>query len=450
MKFVKKLKRTPSGRPSCEPGPAGKSSHTPSLPVEIWRKVVGYAARLEGHESVQLEDPFSPHDVAEEYPEIDPIMFKDRRSLGQVNSTLRALVTEISSEYLVIRRAQDIKYFLQLFKRSMPDGSGKRLGDRTRRIDLKIIGPYNPKKVAALLRFTPNLLVLVHQTNRENGKLGRVPKELMRGLMMFGRKIRRLDFDSINEAPALWDIIDVSRHLVRLETLRILCLHSYPTNPRDMRGIRIAHFRRLKTLSLGHIPEPQTDGGEVPEGYIGVWDPLLRYLGLNTRQLPLLERFETGIIPAHDTSFFETHGYKIRMLRVTTCRAGCHLPTALNHCVNLESLVLAHGCFTPLIPPGHHTLKRICITPSIERLTVVPPKVFLFAVMKPLGELIEQVEGMHLPCVEEFRLRDYGLYGRVVEHANFLNMWWRRFALRGIRFVDQEGKPYDNVVDRGY
>ena len=68
--------------------------------------------------------------------------------------------------------------------------------------------------------------------------------------------------------------------------------------------------------------------------------------------------------------------------------------------------------------------------------------------MKPLEELIEKVEGMYLPAVEEFRVRDHGVYGRLVEHGNFLNMWWRRFALRGIRFVNQEGKPYDNVVDR--
>jgi hypothetical protein len=438
MIFSKKLK-TPSDNPP---------SRIP-LPVELLRKIVGHAIRLEGHESVELEDPFSPHGVGEELPEIDPGMFHDRRVLGQVNSTLRAIVAEISSEYLVIRCPKELKHLIQLFKRSQLDGSGKHLGERTRRIDLKIIGQYSAKRVAALLQLTPNLLVFVHQSNRHHKDLGRVNKELIRGLMLFGRNIRRLDFDSIGEAPALYDLIDVSRFLPKLETLRILCLHSYPTDPAAVRGLHIAHFHRLKTLSLGPIPAPQSQ--EIPRHYIGVWDPLLHYLGLNTKQLPVLERFETGIVPVEDTTFFETHGYKIRMLRVTTVRAGTQLPVALNHCTNLESLVFAHsiaGADTFCIPTGHHTIKRICVTPSIERVTEVPAKVFMSAILKPLEELIERVEGMDLPAMEEVRVRDYGAYGRLVEHVNFLNMWWRRFALRGIRFVDQEGKPYDNIVDR--
>jgi hypothetical protein len=436
--FSKKLK-TPSDNPP---------SRFP-LPVEILRKIVGYVIRLEGHESVELEDPFSPHGVGEELPEIDPGIFYDRRSLGQVHSTLRAIVAEISSEYLVIRRAKELKHFIKLFEHSQLDGWGKRLGERTRRIDLKIIGRYSAKRVAALLQLTPNLLIFVHQSNRHHKDFGRINKELIRGLMTFGRNVRRLDFDSIGEAPALYDLIDISRFLPRLETLRLLCLHSYPTDPAAVRRLHIAHFKHLKTLALGPIPAPQSQ--TIPQHYIGVWDPLLRYLGLNTKQLPVLERFEPGILPEYDTTFFTTHGYKIRMLRVTTARTGTQLPVALNHCTNLESLVFAHGIAgadTLCTPTGHHTIKRICITPETERVTEVPAKVFMSAILSPLEELIERVEGMDLPEVEEVRVRDFGAYGQLVEHASLLNMWWRRFALKGIRFVDQEGKPYDNVVDR--
>ncbi|KAJ2915513.1 hypothetical protein MD484_g4911, partial [Candolleomyces efflorescens] len=441
MLFSKKLK---TGTP-----PADTLSSPPRVPVELLRKIVGYTVRLDGHESVELEDPFSPHGVGEELPEIDPGIFSDRISFGQVNSTLRALVHEISSEYLVIRSAKELKHFIHLFEHSQAvDGLVTPLGERTRRIDLKIVGRYDPKRVAALLKLTPNLLVFVHQSNRHRGDLGRVNKELIRGLMWFGKSIRRLDFDSIGEAPALWDLIDVSRFLPNLETLRILCLHSYPKGTAALH-LKLAHFRSLKTLSLGRIPEPQTK--EIPNHYVGVWDPLLRYLGRKPEQLPVLERFETGVAPVDDTTFFETHGYKIRMLRISTGRAGIHLPIILGHCVNLESLVFEHGSWAmnpACIPTGHHSLKRICITPSIERVTVVPPSLFLFAVQKPLEELVEAVDGMDLPAVEEVRVRDYGMYGRIVEHVYFLNMWWRRFALKGVRFVDQAGKPYDNIVDR--
>ena len=53
----------------------------PRLPGELWRKIIGFTIRLAGANAIELEDPFSTPYINEEYPEVDPGLFADRKTI---------------------------------------------------------------------------------------------------------------------------------------------------------------------------------------------------------------------------------------------------------------------------------------------------------------------------------------------------------------------------------
>ena len=423
-------------------GPGGP----PPLPVEIWRKILGYTVRIAGSTAVDLEDPFDTPREYEESPDMDPGVYDDRHTLVQVNSMFRALVSEMWAEYIVVRCARELEQIIRMLKKSKPNSAGKRLGHKTRRIDLKIIGTYNVHRIAKLLSYTPNLLIFVNQNNKRSGTLDQFPKEMLAALKTYAPQLRRLDLDSINEAPDLYDLIYASSRLPHLRTLRLTCIHSYPTSEEEVMALPIANFQSLVSLSLGLIPQPTN--GIIPETYIPSWDPFLQYLALSDEQLPSLTWLETTLLPSHDHTFFPQHGAKLRLLRTTTWSANRDLPYTLQHCPNLEDLVLAQSSTVPVFRASHPTLRRICITPLREEATVVPLRIFRYAVLEPLDKLVRVVEAMRLPNLKELRIRNVGVFESLVEHPSMLEIWWIRWDIRSIRFVDKYGKEFRVVMDR--
>ncbi|TEB34227.1 hypothetical protein FA13DRAFT_1753815 [Coprinellus micaceus] len=377
----------------------------------------------------------------EEFPEIDAGIFEDRRALARVCSTFRVLVTEVCVEYIVVHRGEELEHVARLLKRSKPNAAGKRLGEKTTRVDLKIIGPYNPKLIATLLTHTPNLLVFVNHNGRTTGVLGRLPSELLQALITHGKHIRRLEFDSINEAPSLHDIIDIAESCHSLESLSLRCIHSYPNDPDVIEKLPIVNFNALKTLLLNRISRPA--GTARPPDYSTSWDPLPRLLQSEYQAIPPA-RTAAGM------GFFHTHGRKFRMLKTTTWSVGSILPEVLEQCNNLDSLVLVQGSAgPPRFPSEVPNIRRICITPYAEETARVPPHIFTSALLEPLDELIAALDGASYGSLSEVRIRNIGAYDGLVEYGLWLDTWWRRFNIRGIRFVDKEGCSYENVVDPG-
>lgn len=429
------------------PGDADVSASV-VLPTEIWRRILAYTIRLSGSCACDLEDPFAAPYMNEEYPEVDPGIFEDRKSLSLVCSAWRAMVIEIVAEYIVIYSGKELTAILKQFEASKTSG-GKGLGDWTRRIDLKILGSYSVQHVVRLLRCTPNLVIYVNKNGLITSPEKRAPPEILHALVKHcGPSLRRIEWSGPGEAPTYTDLLDISQGVSNLETLRLLCIYSYPTR-KDGR-LPLLIFPKLKTLSLGLIPEPSNTHVDNPtqhQHYPITWDPLFAYLTLNPTQLPSLERLETDIFPIATISFFSMHGEKLRLFRTTTWSAESVLPDALALCPKLQSLVLSHSSDPLAFPPFHPSITRICILPSVEEHVRVPQRVFTFAVLAPLDALLMSVENMVAPGLVELRIRNVGAFVDLVDHSGWLRAWWRRWNLRGVHFRDKTGKSFENIAD---
>ncbi|TEB39421.1 hypothetical protein FA13DRAFT_1619354 [Coprinellus micaceus] len=404
-----------------------------------------------GSACVEPEDSFSSPHQEEGLPETDPGIFEDRRTLARVCSTFRALVTEICVEYIVVQHGDELEQVVRLLEHSKPNAAGKRLGETTLRVDLKIIGPYNPALITTLLMHTPNLMVFANHSGRSTGVLGRMPKELVHALATHGRHIRRLEFDSINEAPTLLDIIDIAQPSLALRALSLRCIHSYPNDPDVIQNLPIIPFTTLKTLLLNRIPIIPGPEGRGPPSYPSTWTPFLMYLRVDKSQLPQLERLEVSRNrdDAQMVEFFRIHGWKFRMLKVSTESVKSVLPQVLRHCSNLDSLVLAHRSRIRLnLPHEMPGIRRICITPYVEETARVPPHIFYKTVLFPLGELMTALDRVRYGSLSEVRVRNVGVYDELAECDEWSHPWWSSFNQRGIRFVDKEGRPYADTVHR--
>ncbi|KAF8965061.1 hypothetical protein BDZ97DRAFT_1918503 [Flammula alnicola] len=417
----------------------------PTLPREIWRKIIAFTVRLAGANSIELDDPFSPPYQHEEYPEVDPGLFEDRRSLARVSSGWRSTVTEMCAEYLAIYSARELKYLVKLLEASEAhkSPSGKRLGEWTTRIDFKILGAYSVPHVIRLLKCTPNLLIYNNKNGPPSSPEKYTPQEVLKALVTFcGSSLRRVEWSGAGEAPRFQDLVQLCNDLPNLVTLRLVAIYSFPMRESD--GIPpILLLPKLKTLSLGVIPEPNTPRPE----FAVTWDPFLQYASFASGQLPSLERFECDIFPLLTMSFFRVHGHKIRLFRTTAWSAENALPEALGLCPRLYSLVIAQGSETVELPLFHPTLEKICILPTVDVVVGVPQRVFDFAVMAPLDALLKSIEKMTAPHLVELRIRNMGAYLNIVDYATWLGFWWRRWNIRGVHFRDKTGASYQNVQD---
>ncbi|KAF8155796.1 hypothetical protein B0H34DRAFT_509861 [Crassisporium funariophilum] len=417
----------------------------PSLPSEIWRRIIAFTVRLSGADVVELDDAFSLPYHNEEYPEIDPGIFQDRRNLQQVCSSWREAVTEMSAEYLVIYTAKDLKALVKQFEAHKSSTlKGKHLGEWTTRIDFRILGKYSVVNVVRLLRCTPNLLIY----NNRNGPLTTperfTPQDVLKALVACCRhSLRRVEWSGAGEPPRYQDLVALCNALPNLVTLRLTSIFSFPVREDGIPPLMV--LPSLKTLSLAVIPEPD----EVRPEYALTWDPLLKYLSVNHMQLPSLERLECDIFPLLTMNFFHMHGHKLRLFRTTAWSAENILPEALPLCPNLHSLVISQGSENLDFPLFHPTLRKICIIPSVEATVGVPQRVFDYAVLSPLDSVLKSVEKMVAPCLVELRIRNMGAFTNIVDYSTWLRFWWRRWNIRGVQFRDKSGISYANVSDPG-
>jgi hypothetical protein len=426
------------------PKPCQDQPTSPSLPNELWRKIIGFTVRLSGANSLELDDAFSPPYLNEEYPEVEDELFRDRQSLSKVSSSWRAAVSEISAEYLVIYSGKELKGLVKKFEaqKALP---GKALGEWTLRIDFRILESYKTSYVLRLLQCTPNLLIYNNRNGPANSPEHCTPPEVMKGLALHcSRSLRRLEWSGAGEAPRYQDLVHLCNKLPHLVTLRLVALFSFPVRADGVPPL--LPLARLKTLSLGIIPEPTCPRPE----YAVTWDPFVQYLCLHPSQLPCLEHFECDIFPLLSMVFFDMHGQKLRLFRTTAWSAEGALPQALSLCPNLQSLVIAQGSETVDLPPFHPSLQRICILPTVDVAVSVPQRVFDYAVLAPLDHVLKSIENMAAPHLVELRIRNMGAYMHLVDYSTWLGLWWRRWNIRGVQFRDKAGGSFANVYDREF
>ena len=415
----------------------------PHLPNEIWRRIITFTIRLAGSTSIELDDPFSPPYQHEEHPEVDPGLFEDRKALRLVCSSWCSVVTEISAEYLIVYSAKELKGLVKLFEaQNRRKTIGKRLGERTSRIDFRILGPYSVPLIIRLLRCTPNLLIYDIRNGPPQTSEKCTPVEVLKGLVANCKQLQRLGWSGGGETPRYQDLVEVCNGLPNLVTLRLVSIFSFPVRSEGVPPLLI--FPKLKTLSLAVIPDPPQPRPE----YAMTWDPFMNYLSVQRRQLPALERLECDIFPQLTMSFFHMHGHKIRSFRTTAWSADGILAEALPLCSNLESFIISQGSEPIDFPTFHPTLQKICIIPSVEVDVDVPQRVFEHAVMSPLDTVLKSVEQMVAPRLVELRIRNIGAFGSILDYSAWLRFWWRRWNIRGVHFLDKSGVSYHEVYDR--
>lgn len=421
----------------------------PTLPHEVWSKIIAFTVRLSGANSIDLDDAFSPPCQNEEYPEIESGVFEDRASLMRVSSRWRKDVRIICCEYLTIYTAAELIFLANLFDASRDQASvegesfGKPLGDWTLRIDFKILGPYSVPHVVRLLQCTPNLLIYNNRNGPATVAERPAPQEVLSALVTHcAHSLRRVEWSGAGEAPRFQDLATLCNALPHLTTLRLVAIYSFPLQASD--GIpEMIILPKLKTLSLGTIPRPVDYRPE----FAVTWDPLLHYISFHSHQLPALTRFECEIFPLSTLAFFDVHGPKLRLFRTAAASAEHALPHALALCPDLHTLVLAQGTECIDVPNFHPTLRRICIVPTIDVAVRVPLRVFKHAIVDPLDALLKTLEEMFAPQLCELRVRNVGAYSGIYTESIWLNFWWRRWNIRGVRFCDKAGRLFQTPYD---
>lgn len=416
----------------------------PALPRELWRKIMAFVVRLAGSDAVDLDDPFSTPYENEEYPEIDPGLFEDRRSMMLVSSQWRADVREISCGYLTIYSANELEFLVKLFEDSKANHrSGKRLGEWTLRIDFKILGPYNVPHVIRLLKCTPNILIYNNKNGPADFPERYAPPEVLSALVTYcSHSLRRIEWSGAGESPRFEDLVVLCNSLPHLRTLRLVAVHSFPLPGQPLPPLTLPC---LHTLALGTIPRPFV---YLPE-FAQTWDVLLSYLCYSPQQLPSLRRLECELFPMHSPAFFHMHGFKLRLFRTGSFSGGA-LPGALGLSPNLDTLVLAHGSEEVALPAFHPSLARICITPNIDVAVDMPQRFLHVAVIGPLEALLKALETVVAPCLREVRVWNLGAYSSLSEYGLLFGILWRRWNIRGVRFCDKNGQAYKDIVDSEY
>lgn len=412
----------------------------PELPDELWVMVVRHVIRIPGALSVELADPFSGPGG-----EVDDSVSRDRRALFLVSRVLRAVTLEVWMEYPIIQNGKELESVAKLLERSFAADPSSHLGLRTRRIDFVIKGSYHPSHYARILRLTPALLILVNKNNCQTGFVASIPPDILQAILEHGAGIQRLEFRSVCESLSLSDLVEISRCLPVLKTLRLSSVNSYPSYPRsNRRRHQDAQFKSLETLALDRIL-PQADG-TVPLEYFPDWDLLLSYLSFKPTQLPALRRLDVVPFPCLPATFLEVHGKKIRMLWTTSGSIPLQFMSAMAVCGGVDSLVLTHSSDTVYFTNREcESIRRICIDPPVKETEHLPPSVMVSAVLNPLEDLLQALWELSLPELCEIRIRDVGLYAGVAQHA-LVQQWGRYYMTRGVRVVDRMGTLVSDPV----
>jgi hypothetical protein len=399
----------------------------PNLPNEIWRRIIAFTIRLAGSVSVELDDSFTPPYQYEEYPEVEPGLFEDRKALRQVCSSWRSVVTEISAEYLIIYSEKELEALVKLFgPQDRHTTNGKRLGEWTTRIDFRILGPYSVPHVIRLLGFTPNLLIYDIRNGPPLTRGECTPADVLNALAVNCSQLQRLGWSGAGETPRYQDLVQLCNRLPNLVTLRLASI-SFPVSSDSVPPMLI--LPNLRTLSLAVIPALETD-------------LFMNYLSVQPYQLPALDFLECDNFQS--MHFFQTHGHKIRLFRTT----AYGIPNeSLPLCSNLESFVISQGSEQINFPISHPSIKKICIIPSVEADVDVHQGVFEQIVMMRLDSILRSVEQIDAPYLIELRIRNIGAFGILDQPLPWLQSWQRRWNIRGIHFLDKSGVSFHEVYD---
>ncbi|KAI6000112.1 hypothetical protein EDC04DRAFT_2872017 [Pisolithus marmoratus] len=234
------------------------------------------------------------------------------------------------------------------------------------------------------------------------------PSDVIQALLSTSASsLHRLEW-TCNECPS-WDDL-----MLLLRALRSLCsltlANIYGSYPEIIKKERLI-LPNLRTLILGDSPS------------------------FHMHRLATLE----GFSPFSPT-FLSTHGYKIRIIR--TVAYTPLLPDIIAECSNLETFItiFPHQFLDRLT---HSSLRRIGIFPISEDVVGVPAQIFSAYIMKPLEDLMCQIEQSDLPSLTHVRLRNVGTLGGVINYPGFIRKWQDHWNSRNVRFDDRDGHSFD-------
>ncbi|KAG9313622.1 hypothetical protein JVU11DRAFT_5954 [Chiua virens] len=381
------------------------------LPVEVWRYIFSLLIQVPGVLLADRLDPFSETLGADLYWKSLP---SARLALLLVCKDWYSIVSELIHEHIHLTCPKQVVVFADRLEGSKATDGVRALGSLTRRVDVQLHNPRHDvaRHVARLLRCTPNLEIFANSNFCMSSIPGsqtihpptQTPTEIIQALLTTSaHSLRRVEWTG-NESPAWSDLMDVLRELRGLRSLALANIYgSFPEKPRQEHLI----LPNLRTLILGDSPSfSHASLGNVP------LNTLLLMLSKSPDQLPCLDRLE-GFSP-FSPDFLRTHGHKIRTVR--TVAYTPLLPEIIAKCPNLETFVtiFPHQQLDNLY---HPSLKRIGIFPISEDLVGVPPQIFVAYIMKPLEDLMCQIEESNLPQLSQIRIRNIGTLAKVVEHA---------------------------------
>lgn len=415
----------------------------PPLPVEVWRHIFSLLIRIPGVLQTDRLDPFSETCGSDVYWNMTP---STRSALLLVNKDWYSIVSKLIHEHIHLTCSKQVVIFADRLEKSKTIDGVRALGSLTRRVDIQLYNPRpdDARHLARLLRCTPNLETFINSNFYTGMSLTpgsqtltlfptQTPTEVIQALLMTcPHSLRRVEW-TCNESPGWSDLLDILRHLHGLRTLTLVNIHgSFSEKPRQEHLI----LPNLRTLILGDSPSfCHASLGNVP------LNTLLLMLSKSSDQLPCLRRLE-GFSP-FSPDFLQTHGHKIRIVR--TVAYTPLLPEIIAKCPNLETFVtiFPHQQLDNLY---HPSLKRIGIFPISEDLVGVPVQIFAAYIMKPLEDLMCQIEESDLPKLAQIRIRNTGTLAGVVEHARFIQKWQYRWNARGVRFDDKDGNPFEPEI----
>lgn len=406
------------------------------LPVEVWRQILASLIRSPGVLLSDRQDPFS------EVRDIDLFLNKDVKTQTALRLVCRDwydVVAELAYEHLHFTSLEQVTAVANRIEESRKRSRMNPLGMSVLRIDLKLHNPSEQcsKALARILSCTPNLEVLVNDnyyvarnTNfHAITPQAQTPTEIIDVLVTTcSRSLRRVEWTA-NEYPSWGDLMRVLRRATGIRSLTLANIYGPLTEKPSNQFLILPN---LKTLVLGdNASFSHASLGNVP------LNALLTMLSKAPEQLPSLERLE-GFSP-FSPDFLRTHGSKVRIVRTVAYTPLLHEIIAT--CPNLDTFItiFPHHILDLL---SHPSLKRIGIFPINEDLVGVPPAIFSAYIMKPLEDLLCQIDESHLPKLAQIRIRNLGPLANIMDHPIFLQRWWKRWHLKGVRFDDKDGRPF--------
>ncbi|KAG6335505.1 hypothetical protein ID866_3577 [Astraeus odoratus] len=411
-------------------------SQIPNIPTEIWRQIFIPIIRVPGLLQSDRADPFSP---VRETRLNDDKDLHTQTALLLVCKDWHATVSDLLYEHVCLTSSRHVDLIAPLLERSKIQDGLQALGSRTRRVDVRVLNPdaTDMDNIVRILRCMPNLKIFVNSNSYGALSVGsqyispllRTPSQIIQALLSTSASsLCRIEW-TCNECPSWDDLMALLREVRGLHSLTLANIAgSYPEKSQWEHLV----LPSLRTLVLGDSPSfSHASLGNVP------LNAFLAMLSESSDQLPHLQRLE-GFSPLSPT-FLNTHGYKIRTVR--TVAYTPLLPDIIAKCPNLDTFItiFPHQHLDRLT---HSSLRRIGVFPISEDAVGVPTQIYNAFIMKPLDDLMAQIEQSHLPNLAHVRLRNVGTLGGVNDYPEFLRKWQGYFNPRGVRFDDRDGRLF--------